>query len=319
MKDPRNPDEVSQPTIPQLDLIDREPHAPPFRDRFGSIIPQTRERENRAGCTRRANELFLVPMKEQREPSDDGKKLVHWIQQHGGISRRKAQELIARGEVAVDGVTVTEPSAPVAGEDVRTLSLRGHPLPIEAPEPRVYRYHKGRGILCSHDDPHEGNTVGRILRAEGFIGYTWAGRLDRDAEGLLVLSNEGDLIHAFTHPRYEVEKTYRVWTDPAFEPSAASRIFAGMRAGIADDGDTLRILEGRARGRPPCAEVTLTEGQKHEVKRLFAHFGFRVRRLVRVRVGPIDLGNLPRGSFSRLSPAEEAAAFAFARERLAGR
>jgi len=258
-------------------------------------------------------------MTEEHERSDEGKKLIHWIQRHGGLSRRTAQELILAGEVAVDGEIVTEPSTLLDRRSLRTLSLRGHPLPIGAPEPRIYRYHKARGVLCSHDDPHDGNTVGRILRAEGFIGYTWAGRLDRDAEGLLVLSNDGDLIHAFTHPRYEVEKTYRVWTDPAPDTRKMAQTLDGMRRGIVDNAETLRVLDGHVKGRPPWTEVTLAEGQKHEVKRLFAHFGYRVVRLIRLSVGPIQLDHLPRESFARLSPSEEQAAFAFARRRLAGK
>jgi 23S rRNA pseudouridine2605 synthase len=250
---------------------------------------------------------------------DDKEKLLHWIQTHAGVSRRKAMELITAGEVTVDGRTVTEPSTLIRSGRIRSIALRGHLLPIESPELRIYRYHKPRDVLCSHDDPHDGNTVGRVLRSEGFIGYTWAGRLDRDAEGLLVLTNDGGLVHAFTHPRFEVRKSYRVWTEPSPKPQEMEAAFRGMRSGILDEGEELRILEGRVAGRPLYAEVTLAEGKKHEVKRLFASAGYRVTRLLRIRVGPIPLGNLPRGAFERLSPGQERAALAFARSRVARR
>ena len=252
----------------------------------------------------------------QRE--DEPRRLLQWIQRHAGVSRRKAQDLIASGEVSLNGKRVTDPFLPVSQAGIQKLALRGHPLPIESPESRIYRYHKPRDVLCSHDDRFYGNTVGRVLRAEGFVGYTWAGRLDRDAEGLLLLSNDGDLIHAFTHPRYEVPKTYHVWLERLPKADAMGRIFSEMRKGIADEGDTLRILEGRVEGRPARATIVLAEGRKHEVKRLFAHFGLDVTRLVRSSIGPVKLENLRPGEISRLSSAQEQAVFAFARSRLDG-
>lgn len=252
----------------------------------------------------------------QRE--DEPRRLLQWIQRHAGVSRRKAQDLIASGEVSLNGKPVTDPFLPVSQAGIQKLALRGHPLPIESPESRIYRYHKPRDVLCSHDDRFYGNTVGRVLRAEGFVGYTWAGRLDRDAEGLLLLSNDGDLIHAFTHPRYEVPKTYHVWLERLPKADAMGRIFSEMRKGIADEGDTLRILEGRVEGRPARATIVLAEGRKHEVKRLFAHFGLDVTRLVRSSIGPVKLENLRPGEISRLSSAQEQAVFAFARSRLDG-
>ena len=110
-------------------------------------------------------------------------KLFLLIQRQAGVSRRKAQELISAGEVAIDDSVVTDPFLPIEPKAIQQLVLRGHPLSLQSPELRVYRYHKPKGMLSSHDDPHEGNTVGRVLRAEGFFGYSWAGRLDQDAEG----------------------------------------------------------------------------------------------------------------------------------------
>ncbi len=247
----------------------------------------------------------------------EAQKLFQWVKQHAGLSRRKAQELIRGGEVAVNGEIVTDPFLPIASASLRRLDLRGHPLPVDPPELRIYRYFKPGGVLCSHDDPHAGNTVGRLLRAEGFIGYAWAGRLDRDAEGLLVLTNDGALINAFTHPRYEVEKVYHVWTTRPLERGTMQTAFARMKQGIVDDGETLRIFDGHLDGRPPHAVVRLAEGRKHEVKRLFARVGLDVRRLLRTAVGPIDLGELEPGEVSRLPREEETRAFAYARSRLA--
>jgi 23S rRNA pseudouridine2605 synthase len=232
-------------------------------------------------------------------------KLLQWVQRQSGVSRRKAQELIEDGEVAVNGESVADPFLSLAAESIERLSLRGHPLSLDAPELRVYRYHKPTGVLCSHDDPHYGNTVGRILRAEGFIGYNWTGRLDQDAEGLLLLTNDGDLVHHLSHPRYEVEKTYRVWVDRLPRKPVMDQWLSEMQRGIADQGDTLRILSGRVEGRPPCVRLVLTEGKKHEIKRLFEHFGMAVVRLLRVTIGPIELGRLAAGAIERLPEDDE--------------
>ena len=242
-----------------------------------------------------------------RSPADaDAKKLLQWIQQQAGVSRRKAEELIDAGEVAVNGTVIGQPFEVFARDDIRRLTLRGHPLSVDPPEPRVYRYHKPAGVLCSHDDPFYGNTVGRILRTEGFVGYTWIGRLDQDSEGLLLLTNDGSLVHTLTHPRYQVEKVYRVWLARMPKAPQMARILSRMKDGIVDDGDTLRALDGRVEGRPPHVRLTLTEGKKHEIKRLFAHFDLPVKRLLRISIASANLGNLRPGRIERLGEDETA-------------
>jgi 23S rRNA pseudouridine2605 synthase len=257
-----------------------------------------------------------IPMREMTVPKREPSKLLQWVQRQAGVSRRKAQQLIAAGEVSVNGVIVTDAFLLLDPNDVDRLSLRGHPLSMEPPEGRIYRYHKPRGVLCSHDDPFHDNTVGKILRSEGFIGYTWVGRLDRDAEGLLLLTNDGALVHAFTHPRYEVHKTYLVSLAEMPSRHEMTRVLAEMRRGIDDEGDKLRILSGQLDRLPAHVGVTLTEGRKHEIKRLFSHFGLEVVRLVRVAVGPIELGDLPPGAIERLAAATTERVLSYARRLL---
>ena len=226
-------------------------------------------------------------------------KLWQLVQTASGLSRRRAQDLIRAGEVERGARPLTDPFATV--EDGETVYLRGQPLCLQPRRFRVYWYYKPRGVLCSHDDPHTGNTVGRILRREGFIGYTWAGRLDRDAEGLMLLTNDGTLVARLTHPRYGVEKVYHVWTDPPMS-AQVTPVFGRMQVGITDNGDHLRILSGWVDGRK--AIVTLGQGHNREVKRLFAHFGFTVTRLRRVAIGPVHLPSTARaGEIARLEQA----------------
>ncbi len=231
-------------------------------------------------------------------------KLWRIVQEESGVSRRKAQNLIAGGEVDVNGVAVRDPFSPVVRGSVSSLRLRGHPLSLEAPQPRVYRYNKEAGVLCSHDDPHCGNTLGRILRGEGFIGYTWAGRLDQDAEGLILLTNDGKIVQRLTHPSYRVRKVYHVWLTRFPKAQEMRKIYVAMRRGITDDNQLLRITNAETTGRPPHAVVTIAEGRKHEIKRLFSHFGLQVIRLRRVALGPITLGNIKPGGIVRLDKAE---------------
>jgi len=247
------------------------------------------------------------------ENRTDVVKLLQLVQRHAGVSRRKAQELIGSGEIEVNEGVVRNPFLGLETKAVESLRLRGHPLSLLAPEPRVYRYYKPVGVLCSHDDPHSGNTLGRVLRAEGFIGYTWAGRLDQDAEGLVLLTNDGGLIHPLTHPRYRVRKTYHVWLSEFPATKEMKRIFSAMHCGIEEGGEILRILEGRLGGRPMRAIVTLAEGRKHEIKRLFGHFDLRVVRLKRVAIGPVQLGDLLPGKILRLQAKETEQLYRFVR------
>lgn len=242
-------------------------------------------------------------------------KLWRIVQEESGVSRRKAQELIATGEVDVNGKIVRDPFSPVVRASVSSLRLRGHPLSLEVPQMRVYRYNKEAGVLCSHDDPHSGNTLGRILRGEGFIGYTWAGRLDQDAEGLVLITNDGRIVQRLTHPSFRVRKVYHVWLNRFPKSQEMRRIYTAMRRGITDDNQLLRIVAGETSGRPPHAVISIAEGRKHEVKRLFAHFGLTVVRLRRVALGPIMLGNVPAGRIVRLDEQESANLNAFV-ERL---
>jgi len=234
-------------------------------------------------------------------------KLFRLLQVQAGLSRRKAQDLIASGEVTINNESVDDPFAVVdvsGREKTVRIRLRGHPIALASPEHRVYRFHKPAGMLCSHDDRYDGNTVGRVLRAEGFIGYTWAGRLDQDAEGLLLVSNCGDLINYLTHPRYGVRKQYAVWTASRVPPDKIRKMAGAMCEGIVEGGDELRAIDLTSSKRGSF-RITLSEGKKHEVKRLFSYFGVTVSRLQRVSMSTVELQDLRPGTFQRLAANEE--------------
>ena len=245
-----------------------------------------------------------IPVVMETKNHEGAVRLLQLVQRHAGVSRRKAQELIEIGEVEVNGSISRDPFLSLERGALQSLYLRGLPLPLLPPQPRVYRYYKPVGQLCSHDDPHSGNTLGRVLRAEGFIGYTWAGRLDQDAEGLILVTNDGEIVHRLTHPRYRVKKTYHVWLSCLPPTQEMKRIFVRMRRGIKESGETLRIIDGKLDGRPARAIVKLAEGKKHELKRLFAHFDLDIVRLKRVAIGPVRLDRLMPGDIVRMGADE---------------
>jgi 23S rRNA pseudouridine2605 synthase len=229
------------------------------------------------------------------------------VQQQSGLSRRKARDLIEEGEVSVDGSDEHNPFEDYSLEDIGELYLRGHPLPTYPPQKRAYKFFKPTGMLCTHDDPHYGRTLGRTLRSEGFIGYRWAGRLDQDAEGLLLLSNDGQLVHSLTHPRYEVEKRYHLWLSEKLGHGKIGGIIDQFMEGIEDDGDLLQIKEGgviNQGSEHTELELILTEGKKNEIKRLIDSVSLTIVRLRREAIGPIELGDLSPEDIQRVSPEE---------------
>ncbi|MFB6290811.1 MAG: pseudouridine synthase [Candidatus Bipolaricaulia bacterium] len=244
------------------------------------------------------------------------------IQQQSGLSRRKARDLIEEGEVTIDGRKESNPFEDYSLEEINKLYLRGHPLPTYPPQKRAYKFFKPTGMLCSHDDPHYGRTLGRTLRSEGFIGYRWAGRLDQDAEGLLLLSNDGQLVHSLTHPRYEVEKRYHIWISEELGHGAIGGIIEKFMEGIEDNGELLQIKEGGVinQGEDHTElELVLTEGKKNEIKRLLNAVDLTIVRLRRVAIGPIELGDLSPEDIERVTPDEWSALVNYKEEALAQR
>lgn len=207
---------------------------------------------------------------------------------HG--SRREVRELIAAGRVTVDGVAADDPGLKVPAAAVR---LDGAAL--EFPEGLFVLFHKPAGCVCSHDQ-REGQRIYDLLPPRWLDrnpAVTSVGRLDRDTTGLLLLTDDTALVHRLTSPKHHVEKVYEATLDRAPDPALVDAFASGTLL-LADE-------------EKPCAparlvlragtevELTLTEGRFHQVKRMFAHFGYEVRRLHRSRFGSYSLGDLPVG------------------------
>lgn len=221
--------------------------------------------------------------------------LVKYISVCGAASRRCAEALVRSGGVAVDGVVETDPARKLAGSEAVTLD--GRPLAI--PEKRHYiLLHKPRGYVCSNADAHAKHLARELIGLPG-VRLVSAGRLDKESEGAIVFSDDGEFVNRLAHPRYDVRKTYAVSVRPGLTAADRARIVAG----IADEGETLRALEVRELA-PGEYEFVLNAGRKREIRRLVKACGAAVTRLVRTRIGPVALADLPVGKYRELTAAE---------------
>ena len=238
-------------------------------------------------------------------------RLQRFLAQAGVASRRKSEDLIAAGLVTVNGRPVSTAGTTVDPQsDVVTVRGRAVRPARSAGEGSslVIALHKPRGVLTARGEARGERTVYHLVPEPAGARLVYVGRLDRDSEGLLLLTTDGTLAHRLTHPSWEVERVYEAWVKgPLNERSLAD----GARRGVTlDDGERTAPFRARVLERPRDRdgarriELVLTEGKKREARRIVAACGGRVERLVRTRYGPIELGELPVGKSRKLSPAE---------------
>jgi pseudouridine synthase len=218
-----------------------------------------------------------------------------------------------KGRVTVDGERAhlgqkIDPSA-------SRVEVDGLPLPL-APELASYLVYKPVGMVSTVDDPQGRPTVVGLVPA--MVRVYPAGRLDADSEGLMVLTNDGDLTLRITHPRYGVHKTYVVLVAGAVEPATLRRLTEGIEL---DDGPAAAVstrLLDQSEGRS-LVEMTMAEGRKRIVRRMFADVGHPVEHLVRTAIGPIRDGSLKAGDHRTLTIEEVRALYAAGQEATDGR
>lgn len=236
------------------------------------------------------------------------KFLAEW----GVASRRRIEDWISQGRVVVNGRPAKPGDGIREGDELLVLdidktilyraTLRGvydeQAKRWLSKEFEYWALNKPRGVLASTRDPHHKRMVTHLIKSSARLFPV--GRLDKESEGLILLTSDGKLCHKLTHPRFGVRKRYHVSIDwPAEEEVLASIRKGGV---VLEDGPTLPI-EVKVLS-PRTLELTLREGRKREIRRLLAHFSRKVLGLVRVAFGPIELGNLPAGQARELTPAE---------------
>ena len=224
-------------------------------------------------------------------------RLQVFLARSGVASRRGGERLIEAGRVSVNGKLVVMQGSKVGPGDRVAVDGRDVAATIE---PVYLALHKPPGYLCANHDPaHRPLARGLLPAAAGRLFHV--GRLDLASEGLILFSNDGQLAVRVTHPRFGVEKEYHVLTDR----SVPIAVLEEYRAGCCIGGVTYRLSSYRL---GPGARVTLTlaEGRNREIRRVLGKAGLEVRRLTRVRVGPVTLHGLAPGGWRRLAPREVA-------------
>jgi 23S rRNA pseudouridine2605 synthase len=222
-------------------------------------------------------------------------RLAKYLAHAGVASRRRAESLVRAGRVTVGGEVVTDPARDV--DDASAVAIDGDPV-TGAEERVVYALHKPPGVVSTARDPGGHATVVSLIDDARRL-YP-VGRLDADAGGLILLTNDGELANRLTHPRYEVPKTYRVRlaSPPVREPA-----LRGLREGVELEDGMTAPAKVRRLGSDEI-ELTIHEGRNRQVKRMCEAVGHRVLSLVRTRFGPLALGDLEPGASRRLSAAE---------------
>ena len=241
-----------------------------------------------------------------------GQRLQKVLAHAGVASRRACEQLIADGRVSVDGITVTEAGVRV---DPLTQEIRvdGSRI-LTNPELITLMLHKPAGVVTTMEDPEGRPTVakyGRDYLAEhpelpDSLRLVHVGRLDTETEGLLLLSNDGELSHRLMHPSFEIAKTYVAIVEGQVEPWVPRKLRRGIEL---EDGeakaDRVTVKDSGPRGS--IVEITLHSGKNRIVRRMLDAVGHPVTRLARTRLGPLRLGNLRPGQTRPLSGEEIAA------------
>jgi 23S rRNA pseudouridine2605 synthase len=234
-------------------------------------------------------------------PDPDSMRIAKYLAAAGLGSRRACERIVADGEVSVNGEVLDSPARNVV-PGVDEVRVRGR---LVAPDKHVYvALNKPVGYTCSQRDDYAEHLVYELL-PESLGRLFTIGRLDRDSEGLILLTNDGDFGQALSHPSRGVEKVYHVDCRGLLTDEVRRQLLVGVR----DQGELLKPLDVRVleqRGRSCRVEFRLGEGRKREVRRLcsFAHLG--VVRLVRVSIGALKLGTMESGKWRHLTGREVA-------------
>jgi 23S rRNA pseudouridine2605 synthase len=221
-------------------------------------------------------------------------RLNRFLAAAGVGSRRHCDELIAAGRVTINGqVCINFSAKPAATDHVKVDGKMVHVDP-----PLTIMLHKPAGFVSTRKDLHAHDTIFDLV-PENFSRLFNIGRLDAQTEGLLLLTNDGDLALRLTHPRYKIEKEYEVTLDRRWDPALAPK----LSKGIFLDGKRATIERLHSMG-PTRLRVVLRQGINRQIRRMFEALDYRVKHLARIRVGNLRLSDLPRGHWRPLTKRE---------------
>ena len=230
----------------------------------------------------------------------EGIRLNRFLAENGLGSRRKTEELISSGRVSINGQTVTD-----LGRRVNPLEdevkVDGKALGIT--KDLLYLVlNKPRGYVVSHADEQGRDTIYKLLPVEA-ANLNYAGRLDKNSEGLLLLTNDGDMINLLTHPNFKVEKVYKVDVTPHLSRAAITQ----LREGVAIEGGmtlSAGVYVKSEHEGGMTLKVVIREGRKRQIRQMVEAVGGKVKSLKRLQFGPLMLKNLATGAWRPLNPIE---------------
>ena len=233
----------------------------------------------------------------QKQNTPPGERIAKYLARAGICSRREAERLIADGRVTLDGRLLTSPAVNVTGKS--RIAVDDKPVPAPAPA-RLWRYYKPRGQVTTSRDPQGRPTVFDALPAD-MPRVISVGRLDINSEGLLLLTNDGALARRLELPATGLVRRYRARVFGKPDPAALDALSGGVEIeGVRYGAIQVRI--DRQQRDNAWLTVTLAEGKNREVRRVLAHLGLRVNRLIRLSYGPFQLGQLEEGAVAEVPP-----------------
>ncbi len=238
----------------------------------------------------------MPPVDEIDPPGEKGERIAKWLARAGVASRRDAEKLISGGRVRLGGKVVTTPATFIADGDAISVDNK----PVAQPQrTRLFRYHKPAGLVTTHRDPEGRPTVFEKL-PPGLPRVVSIGRLDLTSEGLLLLTNDGALARRLELPANGWLRRYRVRVFGHPDPAD----LAALAQGIIIDGVHYASISAEMdarQGDNAWLTIGLQEGKNREIRRVLAHLGFRVSRLIRLAYGPFQLGALPKGAVEEVN------------------
>lgn len=236
--------------------------------------------------------------------TEERMRLQKFLSQAEVCSRRKAEELIADGQVRVNGKVAELGQSVVPGKDIVKIGKKI--ISAEARERIVLMMNKPRGYLCTNLDPNDAQTVFQLI-PESYAAHKLfcVGRLDKDSEGLLLITNDGDLANQIIHPSSDIVKRYEVTLNREYDPALTPRLLKGVKIKTEDDEEeylrftnVIRFPDGKK------LEIHLNQGRKREIRRLLEVFGFFVKSLRRFQIGGLILKKMPPGDCRKLTQKE---------------
>ena len=223
-------------------------------------------------------------------------RVQKYLANQGVCSRRAAEKAIEAGIVSINGETAKLGDRVLPGKD--RVVYEGRAIRFKKPERVTIALNKPKGFVCSNDDPHNERTVFDLVPAEYAKNRLFcAGRLDVDSEGLLILTNDGDLANQLMHPSSLVVKRYQVWLKQPYPKNKLQRLVRG----ITFEGERLKVEEAtfigsKTKETSTEIDVSMHHGKKREIRRLFTALGYDVKRLKRYQIGRYSIKGIPKGA-----------------------